>query len=153
MMPELPSIAKAARDMREGSLTACELVEHCLSALVGLGIDNAVVEVTGPELPAGDGSASIFVDAIRAAGIVSQRVPREPLVIREPVTVRDDHAVVTALPAEGADSEFLYVLDYGPASPLGRQVHSFTLCPATYAEQIAPARTFSTRTTARIAAS
>lgn len=152
--PEVPAVVDYVIDrprrtvLQRGEATV-ELVEHCLSALAGLGIDNAIIDVTGPELPAGDGSASLFVDAIRAAGIVSQGVPREPLIIREPVTVRDDDAVVTALPAEGDESEFLYVLDYGPTSPLGRQVHAFTLSPSTYVEQIASARTFSTLTEAR----
>jgi UDP-3-O-[3-hydroxymyristoyl] N-acetylglucosamine deacetylase/3-hydroxyacyl-[acyl-carrier-protein] dehydratase len=154
--PEVPAVVDFVIELPRRTVlkrgeASVELVEHCLSALAGLGVDNAIVEVTGPELPAGDGSASIFVDAIRAAGIIGQHMPREPLVIREPVTVRDDHAVVTALPAEGAESEFLYVLDYGPGSPLGRQVHSFTLTPTAYIEQIAPARTFSTLPEARAA--
>jgi UDP-3-O-[3-hydroxymyristoyl] N-acetylglucosamine deacetylase/3-hydroxyacyl-[acyl-carrier-protein] dehydratase len=134
--------------LRRGEASV-EMVEHCLSALSGLGVDNAVIDVNAPELPAGDGSASNFVDAIRSVGTVPQQSAREPLVVREPITVRDGEAMVTALPADGEDSEFLYVLDYGPTSPIARQVHSFTLSPVAYAEQIAPARTFSTLDEAR----
>lgn len=152
--PEIPASIDYVVDrprrtsLRRGDASV-EMVEHCLSALSGLGVDNAVVDVNAPELPAGDGSAANFVDAIRSVGTVPQQSAREPLVVREPITVRDGEAMVTALPAEGLDSEFLYVLDYGPTSPITRQVHSFTLSPAAYAEQIAPARTFSTLDEAR----
>lgn len=147
--PEIPAAVEFVVDRpRRTSLqrgeASIELVEHCLSALAGLGVDNAIIDVTGPEMPAGDGSATIFVDAIRSAGLVPQGAPREPLIVREPITIREGEAMLTALPADGGDSEFMYVLDYGPTSPLGRQVHSFALNPSVYTEQIAPARTFST---------
>lgn len=128
-----------------------ELTEHCLSALAGLGVDNAMIDVDGPELPAGDGSAAPYTDALASAGLVDQPQPRRPLVISEPVTVRDGEAMVTALPGDGGESELLYVLDYGPGSPIGRQVHAFRLGPAAYASEIAPARTFSTRSEAEAA--
>lgn len=152
--PEIPAavdfvIDRPRRTSLQRGDASVEMVEHCLSALVGLGVDNAYADVIGPELPVGDGSAAPFVDAIRQAGVVDQGQPRDPLVVREPVTVRDGEATLTALPAEGNESEFLYVLDYGPGSPLGRQVHAFTLTPRDYAEQIAPARTFSTLAEAR----
>ncbi|MDX2115658.1 MAG: UDP-3-O-acyl-N-acetylglucosamine deacetylase [Planctomycetota bacterium] len=120
-----------------------ETVEHILSALAGMGVDNAIVEIDGPELPAGDGSASLFVDAIREAGIERQAEPRRALVVRDVVTVSEGDAVVMAMPANGS-TELMYVLDYGPQSPLARQVHQFVVSPAEYAERIAPARTFST---------
>lgn len=147
--PEIPAVIDFVFDcprrtaLRRGTATI-EMVEHCLSALAGLGIDNAIIDVTGPELPAGDGSASIFADAVRRAGISPQIAAREPIIITEPITVRDGDTLITALPAEGACGEYLYVLDYGPTSPLGRQVHSLTLTPTSYTEQIARARTYST---------
>ncbi len=122
-----------------------ETVEHCLAALAGMGVDNAVVEIDGPELPAGDGSARLFVDALREAGVVGQGAPRRPLVITESVMVREGEAMVAALPGDASETELMYVLDYGPTSPIARQIHSFKASPDAFLEQIASARTFSTQ--------
>lgn len=122
-----------------------ETVEHCLSALAGMGVDNAMIDLDGPELPMGDGSAGEFVSAIGDAGIVDLDAPRRPLIITEPITVRDGDAMVAALPSDASESEMMYVLDYGPESVIHRQIHTFDVCPSIYIEQIAPARTFSTR--------
>ena len=130
--------------LKHGEATV-DTVEHCLSALAGMGVDNVRIDLDGPELPAGDGSAGLFVDAIRDAGLVEQDAPRRPLVISEPITVRDGDAMVSAFPSENGESEYMYVLDYGPGSPIERQIHSFKMSSAAYVEQIAPARTFSTR--------
>ncbi len=122
-----------------------ETVEHCLSAIVGLGVDNAVVELTDRETPAGDGSALAFVEAIRAAGLVEQDAPRRVLVLETPVSVREGDAMVSALPSTGSGLDVLYDLDYGKGSVLGRQMHVFALESGTYAETIAPARTYALR--------
>lgn len=134
-----------------GPATSIECVEHLLSALAGMGVDNALVEVAGPEVPACDGSAQAFVEAIKAAGLLEQSAPRLPLVITEPVTVRDGEAMVAAFPSESGETELMYVLDHGPSSPLPRQIHTFTLSPGVYVEQIAPARTFSLLSEAKAA--
>lgn len=144
-----------------------ETVEHILSALAGMGVDNALVDLDGPEVPIGDGSAKPFVEAIQGAGLVEQDAPRRPLVISEAVTVRapagaeGGESLLVALPAEGDALELLYDLDYGENTPIGRQVAAFTLGIAqsrggmphpgpltngalanAYASTIAPARTF-----------
>lgn len=137
-------IERPRRTVLQAGDASVEMVEHCLSALAGLGVDNAIIEVDGPELPVGDGSASIFVDAIRSVGVDVQDAPRRPLVITEPVTVREGDAMVAAFPSDTPDTELMYVLDYGPKSPIGRQIHTLTLTPETYIDQIARARTFST---------
>lgn len=154
--PEIPAtvehVVEAPRRtvLRAGD-ASIETVEHCMGALAGLGIDNAIIDVNGPELPACDGSASAFVDAIRAAGILEQDAPRDPIVISEPITVRDGESTLAALPSESATMELMYILDYGAGSPLGRQVDSFSLDDGTFADRIAPARTFSTAHEARAA--
>ena len=111
-----------------------ETVEHCLAALSGMGVDNALIEIDGPELPIGDGSASCFVDAILEAGIETQEAPRRTLVITEPVTVRaatgqgKEEAVLVALPNDAPTLELFYDLDYRDSAPvIGRQVAAFTL--------------------------
>lgn len=124
----------------EGSVETCE---HCLSALAGLGVDNALIKLTGPELPCGDGSAMLFVDAILSAGVVDQDMERRVHRITQPITVQDGDSMLAALPSDGPDLQILYDLDYGQPSPLARQLHSFRLTTESYIEQIAPARTFS----------
>lgn len=117
----------------DSSEALIETVEHVLSALAGLGVDNALIDLDGPELPIGDGSAKPFVDAIQEAGLVEQDTPRRPLVITEPVTVRAPagpdgaESVLVALPTGGSTLEVLYDLDYGEGTPIGRQVAAFTL--------------------------
>lgn len=123
-----------------------EMVEHCLSAFIGMGVDNAIVEVDAPELPAGDGSAKPFTDAFVQAGIVAQDGDRQYLTVREPITIRDGDAMITALPPNpGEATEYVYVLDFGGTSPITRQTYAFTPGRDSYEERIAPARTFSTR--------
>ena len=122
-----------------------DTVEHLLSALSGMGIDNAAIDVSGPEIPVCDGSADAFVAAIRDAGIVEQDAVRHPLIVTEPITVRDGDAMVAALPSDSGETEMMYVLDYGPGAVIDRQIHTFSVSPSLYIEQIAPARTFSTR--------
>src|SRR6185436_11748254 len=75
--------------LRNGTLFV-ETVEHCMAALSGMGIDNAVVKVSGGtigEIPGGDGSSRPFVDAITNAGVAEQPAPLHPLVITKPVQV------------------------------------------------------------------
>ncbi len=119
-----------------------EMVEHCLSAMAGLGVDNAVIELDASELPAGDGSAQMWVDAIQSAGIIEQEAPKRAIVITEPISVRQGDAAVTALPNGGGPIDLIYDLDYGPDSLLGRQAHAFTLDEESYVQSIAPARTY-----------
>ncbi len=136
--------------LRDGEARV-ETVEHCLAALAGMGVDNAVVEVDGPELPIGDGSALLFTEAIRRAGLAEQDALREPIVVAEPITVRDGEATLAVFPTEGQTTELTYLLDYGQSSPIERQSHSFALSDGTFAREIAPARTYSTEDEARAA--
>src|SRR5690606_12107450 len=71
---------------------AISTVEHVMAALAGLGIDNATVEVDGPETPLMDGSAAPFVDCLRAVGVVAQDAPRRWRRLREPVWYEDGDA-------------------------------------------------------------
>jgi UDP-3-O-[3-hydroxymyristoyl] N-acetylglucosamine deacetylase/3-hydroxyacyl-[acyl-carrier-protein] dehydratase len=137
-------VSRPRRTCLQAGEAIVETVEHCLSGLAGLGVDNALIELDGPELPAGDGSAMPFVTAVENAGLVEQDSPRRPLVVSEPVTIREGEAMIAAFPNGGAGLDVLYDLDYGPESVLGRQIHAFTLEPESYAAKIAPARTFST---------
>ncbi|MFG0328275.1 MAG: UDP-3-O-acyl-N-acetylglucosamine deacetylase [Phycisphaerales bacterium] len=129
--------------LKLGSVTV-ETCEHCLSALAGLRVDNALVQLDGPELPCGDGSAKPYVDAILSVGLTRQDAERRYHRITEPITVEEGDSMLAALPSEQSDFQVLYDLDYGDESPLPRQLHSFRMgSDGAYAEQIAPCRTFS----------
>ena len=140
------NVSKRARrtSLRNGTV-AIETVEHCLSACAGLGIDNLRIELAGNELPSLDGSCMAYVQSLQKAGIVAQDRPREPFVIRDTVRVVDGDSELVALPPLRPDAESLeiiYDLDYGQASAIGRQIHSVTITPETFVQEIAPARTF-----------
>ena len=137
------NVTKRARrtSLRNGTL-AVETVEHCLAALAGMGIDNAEIELTGGELPGGDGSSNAFVEAIRQAGVQEQAAPRRPLVIQDTIRVAEGDAELIAVPSEGDELHILYDLDYGPDSPLPRQLYATRLTQEVFSTQIAPARTF-----------
>lgn len=135
-------------------------VEHVLSALVGLGVTDAIVEVSGPEPPIYDGSARAIADALTEAGLLNLDTEIEPLSVREPVTVEDDRGGrITAEPRDENEHGCLYSyeLDYGPGAPIPAQRASWDSgapdAHARYAEEIAPARTFSLQTEAALFAS
>jgi UDP-3-O-[3-hydroxymyristoyl] N-acetylglucosamine deacetylase/3-hydroxyacyl-[acyl-carrier-protein] dehydratase len=119
-----------------------ETAEHLLAALEGLEIDNLAVELNGPELPAGDGSAADYVRLLRQAGIVEQPAERAVLKIVEPVTVQDGGAVIAALPGDEDALVLTYHLDYGPESVIPPQMCHLRLTPDTFVEDLAASRTF-----------
>ena len=121
-----------------------ETVEHCLSALRGCGIDNALLAVTGPEVPLGDGSAAPFIDAIQQAGVSVQDATREVVAITEPIVLEEGGAMLAAFPNGGESFHTIYELDYGSDSDrIPRQAFAFTLSESGYLADIGPARTFS----------
>jgi UDP-3-O-[3-hydroxymyristoyl] N-acetylglucosamine deacetylase len=76
-------------------------VEHLLAALTGCGIDNALIEVEGPEVPIADGSSEPFVSLVRQAGVHEQRAPRRYLMVRKNVMVTEGDKVARLTPARG----------------------------------------------------
>ena len=137
------NVTKRARrtTLRRGPATV-DTTEHCLSAVAGLGVDNLIIDITGPELPGLDGSAQPYVEALLGAALVEQDQPRRPLIITEPVVVEDGDSMIAALPADKPCMQVIYDLDYGSASPIGKQLYAFTSDNGDYAHNIAPARTF-----------
>jgi len=146
MIPALVThvIPRARRTtLRVGDATI-DTVEHCLSALAGLGVDNAVLRIAGPELPLGDGSALPFLEAIREVGLVEQEAPRRIFKLRDPIVVEDGDAMIAALPRNEPGMEVLYDLDYGATEQrIMRQTQVFDPARDDYATEIAPARTYS----------
>jgi UDP-3-O-[3-hydroxymyristoyl] N-acetylglucosamine deacetylase len=142
--PEIPARVGAvgqtllSTELGSGAATV-RTVEHLLAALVSLGIDNADIEVTGPEMPLLDGSAQPWATAIAAAGQQQQEAERAEIVVTEPLWVRDQDAFVVAMPA--AATRLTYGIDFEVA-PIGNQWHSWAPDTGTFVTEIAPARTF-----------
>jgi len=113
-------------------------VEHVISALTGLGVDNALIQMNANEPPIGDGSASAFVAIILKAGTVEQDAARSYLEIREPLTIESGESVLVILP----DTKFR--ISCTQVGPQGRftQFLSAEITPEFYEKEIAPARTF-----------
>lgn len=114
-------------------------VEHLLAALHGCGIDNALVEVSGSEIPIMDGSARPFVEGFTAAKLVVQPASRWVLVVKRPLGIRDGERFVVVTPA--SVRRFTVEIDFSSAA-IRRQRFSFCLdCPG-FGNVVAPARTF-----------
>jgi UDP-3-O-acyl N-acetylglucosamine deacetylase len=118
------------------------LVEHVLAALAGLRVDNCVVELNAPEPPGLDGSARAFVEALLAAGLERQAERRPVYRVDEPVVLTAGGATLALHPAHDHALTMTYFLDYGLHSPIGRQVHTQAVTPATFIHELAPCRTF-----------
>ena len=114
-------------------------VEHLLAALRGCGIDNAVVEVDGPEIPILDGSAEPFVNMIERAGVVRQNAPRSAMVVREPVEARDGDRFVRIEPSPVM--RITVEIDF-PRTAIGSQRYSIEFVEPVFKREIAGARTF-----------
>jgi UDP-3-O-[3-hydroxymyristoyl] N-acetylglucosamine deacetylase len=112
--------------------------EHLLSAFIGMGLDNAVVELDNLELPILDGSAKPFVDMIVQAGLRQQRKKRTYLRIMREIEVREGNKFIGAYPASGY--AVAYKIDF--AAPIGAQAFEIDLSQAHYRKELAAARTF-----------
>ena len=127
-----------ATTLAEGSVRV-HTVEHVLSALVGMGVDNALIEMDSNEPPIGDGSSAPYVELIKKAGVHEQSVPRQIWEIREPIHLEiGDGSLITILPSK----EFrVSVTNVGKD---GRFVQYFSTVVSSeiYEKEIAPARTF-----------
>ncbi len=115
-------------------------IEHLMSALMGLGVDNVLVEIDGPEMPIMDGSAALFVDAIDQVGLAQQAAPRRFVKVLRPVRVEHGRAFAELHPFERGfrlDVE----IDFDSAV-IGRQRRVYELEAGSYRRDIARARTF-----------
>lgn len=130
-------VSYATSLMKKGVLIST--TEHLLSAFIGTGIDNAIVELDNLELPILDGSAQPFVELIEKAGIRRQRRPRTYLRIRRQLELREGNKFIGIYPAEGYSVE--YSINF-PHPLIGKETFSLDLTGGNYFTEIAPARTF-----------
>ena len=112
--------------------------EHLLSAFIGIGLDNAVVELDNLELPILDGSAKPFVDMVLQAGLRQQRKKRTYLRIMREIEVREGNKFIGAYPASGYT--VAYKINFAP--PIGEQAFEIDLSQDLYRKELAAARTF-----------
>lgn len=113
-------------------------VEHVLSALYALQIDNCVIEMDSPEPPVGDGSAKTFCDMVQEAGIETQDEMIPILTLDTSAAVYEDNKFVTALPYDGLRITFTSI---NPHPLLGTQMRDVVIDHDSYMKEIAPART------------
>src|SRR6185437_9417252 len=143
---EIPAIGRnvakvsyATSLMRQGVLIST--TEHLLSALIGMGIDNVIVELDNLELPILDGSAQPYIEAFASVGIHTQRRRRQSIRVLRPLEVRDGDKFIRVYPGCGYSID--YTIDF-PA-PVGHQRARVDLAAETYGAMIAAARTFGYR--------
>jgi UDP-3-O-[3-hydroxymyristoyl] N-acetylglucosamine deacetylase len=126
-----------------------DMVEHILAALNGLGVDNCEVWVDAQEMPGCDGSALAFVEAIDAAGLMELRSPVRQIVVDHAIRVGDGDSWIEAQRPRGAGLSIDCTLDFGPASPIGRQGYALDVTPYSFRRQLASCRTFLPEETAQ----
>ena len=123
----------------DGNGVTIATVEHLMSALAGLEVDNAIVELDGPEVPVMDGSAAPFVFLIECAGLVEQHAPRRAIKVLKPVHVGGNGKSAALVP----DDQFRvsFAIDFA-SDAIKRQELSFTLDAGDFKHEISRARTF-----------
>ncbi len=140
---EVPALAEFVVDTSRATVLGrggrtVSTVEHLLSAVMGMEIDNVLIDVDGPEIPVMDGSAKAFADAIAVAGTQPQGARREPFTVDEPLAYRDGDALLMVLPA--AEWRVRFAVDFAP--PVGAQYFDGTIETEAYRRRVAPSRTF-----------
>ncbi|MGH8085528.1 MAG: UDP-3-O-acyl-N-acetylglucosamine deacetylase [Lysobacter sp.] len=116
-------------------------VEHLLSALAGLGIDNCYIDLSAPEVPIMDGSAGPFVFLLQSAGVAEQEAPKRFIRIKHPVEVRDGDKLARFEPYDGFRLGFTVVFDH-PAIPETQSRAEVEFSTANYIKEVSRARTF-----------
>lgn len=147
-----PVVEISAKAKNVGDTTLCtslvnsdgirvDTVEHLLSAMAGLGIDNAYVEVSAHEVPIMDGSAGPFVFLLQSAGIMEQNAPKKFIRIKREVTIKDNDKVATFLPFDGF--KVTYEIDFDhPVFRSRTQKASIDFSSTSFVKEVARARTF-----------
>ncbi|MFH0912685.1 MAG: UDP-3-O-acyl-N-acetylglucosamine deacetylase [Candidatus Omnitrophota bacterium] len=114
-------------------------IEHLMAALAGLGIDNLDIEINNDELPGLDGSSLNFLEVLTQAGIKEQEKPRHPYLIKDPIFVEEDGAVIMIVPAQ--ESKISYTLNYNHPL-LKAQFLELSINNDIFKDELASSRTF-----------
>jgi UDP-3-O-[3-hydroxymyristoyl] N-acetylglucosamine deacetylase len=143
---DIPARAELVGDTRLSSCLVVHdvrvsTVEHVMSALAGLSVDNAYIDLDGPEVPIMDGSAAPFALLVQQAGIEEQAAPKRFLRIKKPVEVRDGDKWARFEPFNGLRFSFSIVFNHPVIDRSGQSV-SIDFAQTSYLKEIARARTF-----------
>ncbi len=141
--PEVRPVSEMVTELERKTTVSSESVklhtiEHVLSALSGMGVDNAVVELDASEPPIVDGSARPFTTLVHQSGLVNQDRDRETFTLTHPITINEGSRSIIALPFDGLRITCTSADDRG----IHTQHLTIDIDPETYASEIAPARTF-----------
>ncbi len=136
---DLPGLDTDRRSKIEFNTACVETVEHILAALWGAEVDNIRIELTSSEPPGLDGSAVLFLEALKAAGIKTQKPRREFIEVKKPLWVEDKESFLGIFPSQ--TFKISYILEY-PGPAIGRQFFSDIVDSEVFQKEIAPARTF-----------
>jgi UDP-3-O-[3-hydroxymyristoyl] N-acetylglucosamine deacetylase len=144
--PMVPAVAHGVTDTRlstciEANGGKVQTIEHLMSAFAGLGIDNAYVDLTGPEPPIMDGSAGPFVYLIQSAGIAEQSAPKRYVRVLKPIEVKQGDKVARFSPYEGFRVTFSGQFNHPAFSDGGGSV-TIDFDQTSYIQEVARARTF-----------
>jgi len=123
----------------DGEGLSVATIEHLMAALGGLEIDNAVIELDGPEVPVMDGSAAPFVFLIECAGIAEQEAPRRAIKVLKPIAVGETGKSAALTPDDGFSMSF--AIDFA-SDAISRQDIAIALDPESFKSDISRARTF-----------
>ena len=127
--------------MLESGAAKVSTVEHLMSALAGLGIDNLIVDLTGPEIPIMDGSSAPFVFLLQSAGIIEQDAAKQYVRIIKPIEVRDGDKWARFVPHNGFKVEFTIDFKHPVFEKSGKTV-SIDFADEAYTKEVSRARTF-----------
>jgi UDP-3-O-[3-hydroxymyristoyl] N-acetylglucosamine deacetylase len=114
-------------------------IEHLMAALAGLEVDNAIIEIDGPEVPVMDGSAAPFVFLIECAGVIEQDTPRRVIKVLKPVSVSEAGKSASLAPDDGFSMSF--AIDFASGA-ISRQDITIAVDPESFKTDISRARTF-----------
>jgi UDP-3-O-[3-hydroxymyristoyl] N-acetylglucosamine deacetylase len=126
--------------LTDGNGTTIMTVEHLMSALAGCSVDNALIEISGPEVPIMDGSAAPFVFLIECAGTLEQLAPRRFVKVLKPIHVEMGQASATLEPGDGGFTVD-FTIDFA-SKVIARQTTSVVVEPGLFKSEISRARTF-----------
>lgn len=146
-LPGQPALSVQAKNVQAtarattlgGPHFSVSTVEHCLSSLSALRIDNLIIELEGPEIPIGDGSAKPFLDAISQAGIVEQDQVRKYAYVTQPIYLGEDDKHVYVVPYNGL--RITCTISF-PHPIIGDETLDLDIDEHVFQTEVAPARTF-----------
>ncbi len=142
--PRIPARAENVVDTQYATTVSkdgasVKTIEHLMSALAGMGVDNVQVDLTGPEVPILDGSAAPFVDLLRQAGLKRQFAPKTFLKVRQPIAVDVGTRSLRIVPSQRLKVIYTMCFDH---PVLGEQTVAMEMGRERYAREVAPSRTY-----------